>query len=69
MTIEKVEIQLKLCPFCGATASLESFAVRKGYAATAFCDSCLAQIPTITYDTEEEAKMEAIEAWNRRAEQ
>lgn len=59
--------KLKPCPFCGATASLEAFEERKGYAATVHCDSCLAEITTITYDTEKEAEDRALWAWNRRA--
>lgn len=60
-------MELKPCPFCGSTASLETFKERKGYAATVHCDSCLAEITTITYDTEKEAETRAHWAWNRRA--
>ena len=59
--------ELKPCPFCGSTVSLESFEERKGYAATVHCDSCPAEITTITYDTEKEARTRAHWAWNRRA--
>lgn len=65
--MEKDVMELKHCPFCGSTASVESFKERKGYAATAHCDSCAAEITTITYDTEKEAKVRAHWAWNRRA--
>ncbi len=54
------------CPFCGFTASIETFKVRKGYEANVHCDYCLASMSTITYDTEEEAYLAAIKAWNRR---
>ncbi len=61
------ESKLKSCPFCGYEAVLEGVKVRKGYETIARCNGCLAIIRTITYDTEEEAKQKAIEAWNRRA--
>ncbi|MDD3029843.1 MAG: Lar family restriction alleviation protein [Alphaproteobacteria bacterium] len=58
---------LKNCPFCGYSASGESWKARKGYEAVAQCNRCGANITTITYDTEEEAAQAATEAWNRRA--
>ena len=59
--------ELKPCPFCGnRDAFLESFKVRKGYEAAVQCNGCLAQMVTITYDTEEEAIESAEKAWNRR---
>ena len=59
--------ELKPCPFCGSEALLDEFTVRKGFEACIVCTGCLADMPTITYDTEEEARNAAIEAWNRRA--
>lgn len=58
--------KLRPCPFCGYPAVFEPFKERKGYASTIRCCNCPAEITTITYDTAEEAEMEAIEAWNRR---
>ena len=50
--------ELKPCPFCGGKANLRSgFWIH-----TAYCRDCLV---SITRDSEEEA----IEAWNRRAEE
>lgn len=69
MIREKENELLKPCPFCGATALLESFKERKGYGATVHCNSCLAAITTITYDTEKEAVDDAMWAWNRRQEE
>lgn len=60
--------ELKPCPFCGSDGLLERFSVRKGFEAFVVCTGCLVSMPTITYDTEEEAAKAAIEAWNRRAE-
>ena len=60
------EDELKPCPFCDWSASIETFKVRKGYEANVQCDCCLASMATITYDTEEEARQNAIKAWNRR---
>lgn len=60
--------ELKPCPFCGGEAVLESFTVRKGYEAVIHCNgSCLANMPTITFETEEEANKRAVDTWNRRA--
>lgn len=59
--------ELKPCPFCGYPAVFEPFKERKGYAATVRCCNCPAEITTITLDTEEEAEMEAVFMWNRRA--
>ena len=59
--------ELKPCPFCGYPAVFEPFKERKGYAATVRCCNCLAEITTITYDTEKEAEIQAVFAWNRRA--
>lgn len=60
--------ELKPCPFCGGKAVLEDVTVRKGFEAYVACNGgCLAVQRTITYDTLEEAKEKAIEAWNRRA--
>jgi Lar family restriction alleviation protein len=55
------------CPFCGYDVVLEGMKVRKGYEVVVHCNGCLASIHTITYDTEEEAEQNAIQAWNRRA--
>lgn len=60
------KIELKPCPFCGRGAVIETFKARKGYEATILCTGCLANMPTITYDTEDEAEKKVIEAWNRR---
>lgn len=54
------------CPFCNWSASVVTFKVRKGYEANVHCNYCLASMATITYDTEEEARQNAIKAWNRR---
>jgi Lar family restriction alleviation protein len=62
----KDEKILKHCPFCGWEAVIEPTKARKGYEAVAHCNSCLASVHTITYDTIEEAINAAIEAWNRR---
>lgn len=59
--------ELKPCPFCGWEAMLEQARVRKGYESSVVCCGCLVYMPTITYDTQEEADEAAIEAWNRRA--
>lgn len=60
--------ELKPCPFCGGEALLEEFIVRKGFEACIVCADCLVSMPTITYDTEKEARERAIEAWNKRTE-
>lgn len=60
--------ELKPCPFCGGEAVLEPYKARKGYEANIQCNGkCLLTMHTITYDTEEEAIENVIEAWNRRA--
>lgn len=59
--------ELKPCPFCGYSAVIEPYKVRKGYEATVHCNACLAYMMTITYDTEEEAIEAVTEAWDRRA--
>lgn len=58
--------KLKPCPFCGGEAMVEEAVVRKGYEATVVCTGCLVDMPTITYDTPEEAYGTAVKAWNRR---
>lgn len=58
--------KLKPCPFCGYTATIETFKARKGYESVVSCNRCLANSPTITYDTYEMAERIAIEQWNRR---
>ena len=55
------------CPFCGGTALLEEFSVRKGFESCIVCSDCLATMPTISYDTQEEATEAVVEDWNRRA--
>lgn len=60
-------MELKPCPFCDYPAVFESFKERKGYAATVHCCGCPVEITTITYDTEKEAEVRALWAWNRRA--
>lgn len=60
-------MKLKPCPFCGGEALLELFTVRKGYEANVVCSECLVYMPTITYDTEEEAEEAVMRDWNRRA--
>lgn len=57
---------MKLCPFCGYAAALETMEVRKGWEADIQCLSCPASIHTITYDTEQQAIEAAVTAWNRR---
>lgn len=57
---------LEKCPFCGNEAILEVFEVRKGWEATVACTNCLANMPTITYDTSEEAEFSAVKDWNSR---
>lgn len=57
---------LRPCPFCGHKAVIEPFKSRKGYEANALCTCCMANMHTITFDTEEEAEKEVIKAWNRR---
>lgn len=59
--------ELKACPFCGGEALIESFTVRKGFEACVVCCGCLVSMPTITFDTEEEAINRAERDWNRRA--
>lgn len=59
-------MKLKPCPFCGFTASIETFKVRKGYEANVHCNKCLANIPTITLDSEEESYYQAVTCWNTR---
>lgn len=66
MSYNKRIEELKPCPFCGHDAVIEVFKVRKGYEATVQCTGCLANMPTITFDYEEEAEKEAIKAWNSR---
>lgn len=58
--------ELKPCPFCGGKAMIEQAKVRKGYETYIVCCGCLVDMPTITYDTQEEADKKAIKAWNRR---
>ena len=58
--------ELKPCPFCGGEALIESFVVRKGFEACVVCCDCLVSMPTITFDTEEEAIDRATRDWNRR---
>jgi Lar family restriction alleviation protein len=58
--------ELLTCPFCGNKAVLEPIEVRKGYEAVVHCNGCLASIHTITYETEEEAIINATTSWNRR---
>lgn len=58
--------KLEPCPFCGSTAVIESFAVRKGYEANVQCTGCLAVMPTVAYDLEETAFLEAKRTWNMR---
>ena len=65
--LKPLEKPLKPCPFCGSKAIIESFSVRKGFEATVSCTECLANMPTITFDFEETAYLEAIKDWNRRA--
>lgn len=55
------------CPFCGYNAVLETMTVRNGWEANIHCNACLAEIHTITYDTEQDAIDAAISAWNTRA--
>ena len=57
---------LKPCPFCGRKAFLNSYPERKGFGAVVECTSCILQMMTVTYDTENEAEQAAISAWNRR---
>ena len=59
-------MELKPCPFCGGKAMIEESSVRKGYEAVIVCTGCLVNMPTITYDTQEDANNAAIEAWDRR---
>ncbi len=60
--------ELKPCPFCGAKNPIvNSFEVRKGYEANVQCENCLVYMPSITYDSRQEAENEAIREWNRRA--
>ena len=58
--------ELLPCPFCGGEALFEGLVARKGFEASVVCSGCLAYMPTITYDTEQEAEDAAIKAWNRR---
>lgn len=67
MYVEAYEAGLKPCPFCGADAVIETFRVRKGFQANVSCTFCLAHMLTITFDFEEEAYLNAIKDWNRRA--
>ena len=60
--------KLRECPFCGGKALLEEFVVRKGHEACIVCSDCMVCMPTITYDTEEEAREAVVKDWNRRAE-
>jgi len=55
------------CPFCGSEAVLETTIGRKGYDACVFCD-CSASVCSVTCDDVSEAEIDAIAAWNRRAE-
>lgn len=61
--------KLKPCPYCGYDAFIETMKVRKGYEAVIHCNGCLANIPTITFNTKNEAVKEVIEAWNKRTEE
>jgi len=61
-------VELKPCPFCGGKALLEEFVVRKGFEACIVCSDCMVYMPTITYDTQEEATEAVTKDWNRRAE-
>lgn len=65
---KRMSEQLKVCPYCGYIAALETMTVRKGWEADIHCGDCLASIHTITYDTEQEAIDAVVSAWNRRTE-
>lgn len=54
----------KNCPLCGHKAIIETYSVRKGYEATIHCTNCLLNLPSITFDTEEEAAKSVIDQWN-----
>lgn len=58
--------ELKPCPFCGGEALLEESRARKGFEACVSCTGCLVMMPTITFDTQEDANEKAMRAWNRR---
>lgn len=52
---------LRLCPFCGGEAKFETYG---GTACAVVCQSCRCGTPTMSLDD----GMQAVEAWNRRAE-
>lgn len=59
--------ELKSCPFCGYEhTALETMQVRKGWEADAQCLGCLANMHSITYDTEQKAVEAITQAWNTR---
>jgi Lar family restriction alleviation protein len=64
-------IELKPCPFCGATAHVsisDCEMGRKRYMAYTECDNmdCEAVIDTELFEDENQAKQKVIELWNRR---
>ena len=61
-------MELKTCPFCGGNEMvLETSAYENGRWATVRCFECGGNIRSDMFETWDEAKADAIEKWNRRA--
>ena len=58
--------KLKPCPFCGGEAALHKIAFFK-HEAYVRCKTCGVRTLEFSSATMEDAKLKAIEAWNRRA--
>lgn len=61
-------MEFKRCPFCGGSATVEYHPTRKGYEAVVQCTGCLVNMPTVAFDSADEAINEAERTWNRRKE-
>lgn len=57
---EKIEGDLKSCPFCGGKAMINSFEYEDGLTYYIFCGECSAQ------SDEFDERLEAMIAWNKR---
>lgn len=58
-------LEIKPCPFCGGKAIFKETA---GYWCDVICEKCGAMIRCVLNNCDYSSKYEAIEAWNRRAE-
>lgn len=56
---------LSCCPLCGHFVHLETMKVRNGYEAVIRCNGCLLNLPSITFDMEEQAIQSVILQWNK----